>query len=187
MSYENKSHETLGADILAVLNTMKSPEEVLGAYWMARLRTIRPAEWYPIGTLLELQQQLIHRGGHCSLVRLGRQLFRDSHQERLAPALHTAGDVLFAIDAMYRHANRGQNIGGWEVLRFGPGHALLRKRTPLHCAIDEGFLHEALNSVGAIALIVQSACMQTGAKACEFEVRSSLSDERWCGDHVPRT
>ncbi len=77
------------------MHTMKSPEDILGAYWMARLHTIRPAEWYPIGTLIELQQQLIHRGGHASLVRMGRQLFRDSHQERLGPALRSAGDVLF--------------------------------------------------------------------------------------------
>ena len=185
--YQNPTHETLGSDILAVMQTVKYPEQILGAEWVERLRTVEPGNWYPIALLLELLEQLVKRGGRASLLQMGRQLFRDSHQERLAPALRCAGDVLFGIDAMYRHANRGQNIGGWEVLIFGPGHAVLRKKTPLHCAIDEGFLQEALHSVGAIALIVQTACMQTGAKACEFEVRSSLSDARWSGDHAPKT
>lgn len=186
MRYENLSHETIGQDLLAALHTTKYPLETLGPYWLERLRTIRPASWYPVDTLLELQGQLVRHGGNAALVQLGRQVFRDSHLERLMPTLRSAGDVLFALDAMYRFANRGKNIGGWEVLRFGPGHATLRKTTPQHCALDEGFLYEALRAVDAEALIVQQACRLRGALWCDLELCSPVRDARWMGEHSPK-
>ena len=142
-------------------------------------------QWYPVAILLDLLNHLVRRGGRASLVQMGRQLFRDSHQKRLS-TLTCAGDVLFGIDAMYRHANRGQDIGGWEVLRFGPGYALLRKTTPHECELEEGILCEALHTVGADALILQEACMQKGSKACELELRSTVRDHRWLGSHPLR-
>lgn len=183
MAYDNPSHETLGSDFLAVLNTMKFPGEVLGKYWMERLQGIEASHWYPVSIHLELQQQVLHRGGRASLVRMGRQQFRDSHHGRLAPVLNSAGDVLTRVDRMYRHSNRGQKIGGWELLALGPGHAALRKSTPHHCALEEGFLHEALQSVGALAVIAQPSCVLTGGKTCELDVRSQLKDDRWLGEH----
>lgn len=185
MAYENPTHETIGSDILAVLRVMKHPEEILGQAWTQRLRNVSPDGWYPIDTLLELLQTLAKKGGHASLVQMGRQLFRDSHQQRLIPELLSAADVLFGIDAMYHHANRGQDLGGWEVKAFGPGRALLKKTTPHHCALEEGILHEALHTVGADALIVQPVCRQHGAAWCELELRSSVRDERWMGSRDP--
>ncbi|MFZ5441909.1 MAG: hypothetical protein ACOZQL_18030 [Myxococcota bacterium] len=182
----SKNHQTIGSDILAVLHTLKYPEQVLGEAWVERLRALEPAAWYPIELLLELLQELVRRSGHASLVQMGRQLFRDSHQRRLTPELRSAGDVVFGIDGMYRHANRGDGIGGWEVVRFSPGLAVLKKTTPHHCALEEGILHEALSVVGASALIVQSRCAQQGAPWCEFELRSSVRDERWMGGHPTR-
>jgi hypothetical protein len=183
MRYENPSHETIGSDILAVLRTMRYPGEVLGAGWLERLRALDPGGWYPVSTLLELLEYLAHKGGRASLVQMGRQLFRDSHLERVSTQLQSAGDVLFGMDTMYRHANRGQNLGGWEVLRFGAGHAVLSKTTPHHCALEEGILYEALHSVGAESLIVQEVCMQHGATHCELEIRSPVRDHRWTGRH----
>jgi hypothetical protein len=160
---------------------MKYPEHILGAEWLGRLKAIEPEGWYPVSTLLELLQKLAHKGGHASVVQMGRQLFRDSHQKRLTPKLHSAADVLFGIDGMYHHANRGEGIGGWQVVRFAPGQAVLRKTTPHHCALEEGILYEALHTVGVEALIVQGSCVQGGAPHCEFEIRSSVRDERWTG------
>ena len=182
MTYENPSHEALGSDLMAVLNTIKFPEEVLGAYWVQRLRSMNTQAWYPVQTMLELQQQVLHRGGRASLLQMGRQFFRDTHQLRIGTKLRSASDVIYGLDQMYRFANRGQNIGGWEVLCFGPGHAVLHKKTPHHCALDEGFLHEALQSVGVVVLVVQPECTLTGAKACELELCSSTRDHRWTGE-----
>ncbi len=183
MTYENSSHEALGSDLMAVLNTMRFPEEVLGPYWLERLRSMNHEAWYPMQTMLELQQQVLHRGGRASLVQMGRQFFLDTHHQRMGGKLRSAGDVIYGLDRMYRFANRGQNIGGWEVLGFGPGHGVLRKKTPYHCAVDEGFLHEALQSVGVVVLIVQPACSLTGATTCELELCSSMRDQRWTGEH----
>ena len=184
MGYENASHETLGSDLLAALNTLKFPVEILGKYWMERLSGIEPAHWYPVSIHLELQQQVLHRGGRAALVQMGRQQFRDSHHGRLAPVLTSAGDVLTRVDRMYRHSNRGTKIGGWEVLSLGAAHATLRKNTPHHCALEEGLLQEALASVGAVALIAQPSCVLMGGKVCELELKSQLKDERWLGAHA---
>lgn len=185
MTYENATHETIGSDILAVLGVLKAPEQILGPVWVERLRTLKPDQWYPISTLLELLEALAKRGGHASLVQMGRRLFRDSHQARVTPDLKSAGDVIFGIDGMYHHANRGQDIGGWSVLRFAPGAAVLHKTTPHHCALEEGILYEALHTVGAESLIVQSRCRTRGDDFCEFEIRSTVRDERWMGVHRP--
>lgn len=185
MAYDNKTHETIGSDILAVLGVLKSAEVILGPVWVERLRALKPDAWYPINTLLELLEALAKRGGHASVVQMGRQLFRDSHQARLTPELKSAGDVVFGIDGMYHHANRGQDIGGWKVTRFTPGVAVLEKTTPHFCALEEGILYEALHIVGAESLIVQSKCRSRGDALCEFELRSSVRDARWMGVHHP--
>lgn len=182
----NPNHETIGSDILAVLGVLKFPEQILGAAWVERLRALKPDAWYPISTLLELLEALAKKGGHASVVQMGRQLFRDSHQARLTPELKSAGDVVFGIDGMYHHANRGKDIGGWKVARFGPGLAILHKTTPHHCALEEGILYEALHIVGAESLIVQNRCRARGDALCEFELRSSTRDERWMGVHAAR-
>lgn len=79
MNSENLSHETIGQDLLAALHTTKYPLETLGPYWLERLRTIRPASWYPVDTLLELQGQLVRHGGNAALVQMASGL------PRLAP------------------------------------------------------------------------------------------------------
>ncbi len=185
MAYENQTHETIGSDILAVLGVLKMPEVILGAEWVARLRELKPDGWYPINTLLELLEALAKRGGHASMVQMGRQLFRDSHQARLTPELKSAGDVIFGLDGMYHHANRGEGIGGWQVTRFGPGMAVIEKSTPHFCALEEGILYEALHIVGAESLIVQNRCRTRGDALCEFELRSAVRDDRWLGGHAP--
>lgn len=185
MAYENRTHETIGSDILAVLGVLKFPEQVLGEEWVKRLRALSPGGWYPVETLLVLLDALEKKGGRASLVQMGRQLFRDSHRARLTPELKSAGDVVFGIDSMYRHANRGTDIGGWKVTRFAPGMAMLEKSTPHLCGLEEGILYEALHTVGAESLIVQSRCRARGDAVCEFELRSSVRDARWMGAHAP--
>lgn len=183
MTYENATHETRGSDLLAVLGVVKLPEQILGPVWVERLRSLQPDGWYPIVMLLELLETLAKRGGTASLVQMGRQLFRDSHQARVTPDFKSAGDVIFGMDAMYHHANRGQNIGGWKVTKFKPGVAVLEKTTPHLCALEEGILLEALHTIGAESLIIQSKCRTRGDTLCEFEIRSSVRDDRWMGSH----
>ncbi|MGV3619250.1 MAG: hypothetical protein ACO1OB_00455, partial [Archangium sp.] len=78
---------------------------------------------------------------------------------------------------------RGQNIGGWKVTKFKPGVAVLEKTTPHLCALEEGILLEALHTIGADSLIVQNKCRMRGDALCEFEIRSSVRDDRWMGTH----
>lgn len=185
MSTENGSHLALGAHILAVVQTLRAPEALLGEEWLARQRHIHPRGWYPVSVLLELLNQLHRRVDREGLVALGRQLFRDAHQRRLTPYLRSAGDVVFSLNGMYHHAHRGKDIGGWEVLLFSPGRAVLRKTTPHPCALEEGVLCEALHCVGVEAEVRQAACVQHGARACDFEIRSPVRGERWSGTHAP--
>jgi hypothetical protein len=181
--YGGKDHETIGSDILAVLATIHVPEVVLGSTWLARLAEVKPDGWYPIALLLELLEHLDKRTGPAAVLKMGRQLYKDSHRDRVGKAISAAGDIVFGIDGLYHHANRGADIGGWQVLKFRPGVAVLDKTTPHHCALEEGILHEALHSVGADAMIVQSQCLRQGADSCVFELRSAIRNQRWMGSH----
>ena len=75
MAHLSTAHETIGSDILAVLQTMKYPEQILGAEWLARLRLVEPEGWYPVSTLLELLQKLASKGGHASVCRWAASSF----------------------------------------------------------------------------------------------------------------
>jgi hypothetical protein len=184
-TYRGLHHETLGSDILAVLGTVHAPEEILGPAWHGQLLALAPDDWYPIRTQLDLLAHLEQRSGRAALLKMGRQLYRDTHEQRLQATARCAGDVVFGIDSMYHHANRGTDIGGWCVLRFGPGVAVLEKTTPHRCALEEGILLEALHLVGTEALIVHTQCFHAGADSCLLELHSTIKDQRWSGPYAP--
>jgi hypothetical protein len=147
----------------------------------ARLRSVKPDGWYPIGWLLEAMDALFAKLGHFGLVQMGRNLFRLSHEQRVKQVATSVADIIYGIDGMYRHANRGEQIGGWQVLNFLPGRALLDKTTPHHCAMEEGILSQALIAVGVPALVVQRDCFRKGAESCVYVVTSTITDARWMG------
>ena len=177
--YVGRLHETLGSDIVSVYRILKLPEQVLGAAEAERLKAVRTSEWYPIAWLLELMNILDAALGYDGLLRMGRALFDLSHKERVLKTAHSARDIIYGIDGMYRHANRGHGIGGWKVLRFEPGYAELEKTTPHHCIMEQGILSAALAAVGCPATIAQPTCFRDGADACVYAISSSLVDARW--------
>ena len=177
-------HETIGSDILSVIKSLKLPEQILGQTDAARLATIEAKGWYPIELLLDLMEKLDREVGHFGLLRMGRTLFNLSHEARVGKQATCARDVVYGIDDMYRHSNRGRMIGGWEVLTFEPGNAILEKTTPHHCVMEQGILSAALSSVGCPGIVSQIQCFREGADACRYVISSSFTDERWAGAKV---
>jgi hypothetical protein len=179
--YLGIDHETIGSDILSVLKILKLPEQILGVEDATRLAAIEPKGWYPIELLLDLMDKLDREVGHYGLLRMGRTLFNLSHEARVGKIATSARDIVYGIDDMYHHSNRGRMIGGWEVLKFEPGHALLEKTTPHHCVMEQGILSAALSSVGCPGIVSQNRCFREGADACHYMVSSSFIDEHWTG------
>jgi hypothetical protein len=179
--YVGRDHETIGSDLLAVLAILKMPEQVLGAEEVEKLTAVEPNKWYPVGWMLELMAKLDERVGHYGLVRMGRMLFKLSHEEKVRASAKSARDIVYALDGMYRHANRGGGIGGWKVLKFESGYAELEKTTPHHCAMEQGLISAAFSVVGCPVMVSQSECFRTGASACLYTLSSSVTDERWGG------
>ena len=179
--YVGRDHETIGSDILAVYRILKLPEQVLGPEDAEKLSKIDPTQWYPIGWLLDLMDRLDETLGHYGLIRMGRTLFELSHKDRVLEVAKSARDILYGIDAMYHHANRGKGIGGWTVLSFGAGHAELEKTTPHHCIMEQGLLTAGLAAVGCPGIVTQETCFRKGADVCVYSISSSLTDERWSG------
>jgi len=87
--------------------------------------------------------------------------------------------VLHGFDALYRSANRGDDIGGWRVVEFGAGTAKLEKTTPHHCAMEEGIVGAALQAIRTPATLAQERCMRRGADHCLFVISSFITDQRW--------
>jgi hypothetical protein len=177
--YIGKDHVTIGSDIAALLAILKLPEQVLGAEEAEKLRQVDPNGWYPIAWLLELMEKLDQRIGHYGLVRMGRTLFKMSHEARVKEVAKSARDIVHGIDGMYHHANRGTGIGGWRVIKFEPGYAELEKTTPHHCVMEQGILTEALSAVGCPGMVSQRECFRKGADLCIFTITSALTDARW--------
>jgi hypothetical protein len=180
--YVGRDHETIGSDILAVLAILKMPEHVLGADEVKRLTAVDPAGWYPIEWLLDLMDRLDKQVGHYGLLRMGRMLFKLSHEDNLrAGGPRSARDLVYALDGMYHHANRGVGIGGWKVLKFEQGSAELEKTTPHHCVMEQGLLSAAFSAVGCPVMVSQRECFRTGASACLYTLSSTVTDETWSG------
>jgi hypothetical protein len=179
--YVGTNHETIGSDILAVVESLQFPEQVLGAPLTEELRRIDRDGWYPISRLLDLMDQLDAKLGRYGMLKMGRTLFRLSHEANVKRNAKSARDIIYGIDAMYHHANRGTGIGGWHVLSFEPGRAELEKTTPHHCVMEEGILSQGLSTVGVPALVSQSECLREGARICHYVVTSAIADKRWTG------
>ncbi len=157
------------------------PAQILGAEQVKRLSAVKANDWYPIDWLLALMERIDTKLGRYGLIKMGRVLFELSHGSRTEEAPKSGYDVVYGIDDMYHYANRGEHIGGWKVLLFDDAHAVLEKSTPHHCAMEEGLLAQALASVGAPAVVTQSACFREGAPSCRFELLPRMSGPTWSG------
>jgi hypothetical protein len=177
--YRGINHETVGSDILALPMALRFPEASLGAELYRKVSTLVPTQWYPIGVLLELTEALQAKSGSLAMRQMGRMIFDMSHKARVGPAAQSARDIVYGIDAMYHHANRGTDIGGWKVLTFEPGLAELWKNTPHHCGLEEGILLQAFSVLGIAVTIQQPVCFRNGAAACHLKIVSSVTDARW--------
>lgn len=178
-SYDSKNHETIGSDILAVLKALHAPQATLGPELASQLGAVKPDQWYPIDVLLQPLELLDQKLGAYGLRNVGWELFKLSHAEAVRANVKSARELLHGFDAVYRRANRGDAIGGWRVLGFGPGRAELDKTTPHHCGMEEGILEEALRTIGVPATVAQRQCFRKGADSCIFVVTTRVTDARW--------
>ncbi len=174
-------HETIGSDIIAVARTLSLPEQILGEETAAQLSKIDPTGWYPIALLLDLMDRLNAAIGPYGMRKMGRTLFKLSHEEAAKKIAHSAHDIVHAFDKLYHNANRGNQIGGWKVLEFSPGKVVLEKTTPHLCLMEEGLLEAALAAMGTPALVSQTQCFRNGADCCIFVATSVITDSRWTG------
>ena len=190
--YVGRNHETIGSDVLAVLRSLQQligdgegaggqrmAQQVLGSVDLARLQNLDPNAWVPIGWLLDLMDTVESKMGRFGLIRMGRTLFKLTHEQRVTQIAKSGWDIVQSFDGFYRHANRGEEIGGWRVLSFERDRAEMEKTTPHHCAMEEGILAQALHAVGAPAMVTQSECFRRGADACRFVLIPSSADSRW--------
>jgi hypothetical protein len=181
-AYQGIDHETLGSDVLSLLDSVLMPEQLLGAEVVSALRTLRHDGWYPIATLLEPLERLDKVLGPSSLRRVGWSIFKLSHEQELKRGTPSARDIVYGIDGMYHHANRGREIGGWQVVHFAPGEAHLEKTTPHHCVVEEGILEAAFRAIDVPAVIYQAACFRRGHEACRFVITSHVTGRKWTGE-----
>jgi len=182
--YLGTNHETIGSDLLSVLGVVADPGMVLGRPFTAKLARVTSDGWYPISWMMDLLDMLDRRVGPMGLRQMGRKVFRTTHADRLRHTCTSARDILNGLDGMYRHANRGQDIGGWTMLEFAPGQAMVESTTPLHCGMEEGILSEALMAVGVPAVVTQTECFRKGTPSCVFHISSAFVRREWSGERV---
>lgn len=180
--YVGADHETVGSDLLAVLAVVSDPGVVLGKTFSARLARVTPDGWYPISWMLDLLDLLDQRVGQMGLRQMGRKVFRTTHGEHVRQTCYSARDILHGLDELYRRANRGELIGGWTMMDFAPGRAVLECTAPHHCSMVEGLLCEALMAVGVPAVVAQTECFRRGAESCVYQISSAFVGHEWSGE-----
>lgn len=170
-------HEVVGSVLLSVQRSLlkisthaDQVRHLLGEPSCSRLEHVLDDGWYPIEWMLEMTGIIDRKIGPFGLMKLGRVLFKQTHAAVLRERRMSGRDLVYGLDAMYRADNRGDRIGGWQVLSFDDHAARLRKTTPHHCMMEEGIVSEALKCAGAPSLVRQSECMLSGAEACTFVI-----------------
>jgi hypothetical protein len=179
--YRGINHETIGRDFLALHDAVLMPDQIFGKDVAARLRSKQPDTWYPVAELVNSLDQLGRKLGADSLRKVGQSIFNAGPAEIVKKTVTSAHALLHGFDRLYHRSNRGIDIGGWAVLDFRPGKAILEKTSPHHCTMEEGIVEAALRAVNAPSTIYQSACLRTGADACRFVITSHVVDGRWTG------
>ncbi|HEX4383165.1 MAG TPA: hypothetical protein VH083_09460 [Myxococcales bacterium] len=174
-------HEIIGSDILSVITALPLADLVLGNELAARCRSVKPDGWYPISLFTEALQRVGSKVGRFGLLQLGRQIFATSHAAAFKQRAHNAADALYGINTMYRRANRGSAIGGWEMVSFRPGQAEMLKTTPPDCLMVEGIVSEALRTLEIPTMIEQRECVHKKAPHCRFVFSSSVTGDLWMG------
>jgi hypothetical protein len=177
--YEGWNHETLGSDLIATFAAVNAVDPRFSEHWMPLVKTLDAQTWYPIDVLLALGFAAEERFGPELLQCIGREIFQRSHAATFRRSAATIADLAFGIDAMYRTANRGEDIGGWRVLEFADGRTLIEKTTPHPCGIEEGILGAACASLGVAARITQVRCVREGDDTCRFELCAETPSTRW--------
>lgn len=177
--YVGLNHLTRGGDILAILQCIHLPEQTLGPERANRLKSVRMEDWYPIAELLELLETLEEKLGSYHLRQVGWTICQRFHAAEVKQRFRNAKELLQAFDAMYHMGNKGTGIGGWSLLSFEPGRALLEKTTPHHCQMEEGIVEESLRTIGVPVKIRQTQCFRKGAPCCHYLLESHVTDGRW--------
>jgi hypothetical protein len=180
----SSDHEILGSDLLSVIAALPLADLVLGVELAGKLRSAKPDGWYPVSLFIETLDRVSLKVGRFGLLQLGRQIFA-SRADVFEKTGHHVGDTLHNMNALYRRANRGTNIGGWEMMVFRPGYAEMIKTTPPNCLMVEGIISEALRRIEVPTLIEQRQCVLKGAPHCRFVFTSSVTGPQWMGDHKP--
>ena len=70
------------------------------------------------------------RDDNSRMIKVGRALFKMTHEEQVVRTVKNVRQLFDSFDAIYRTANRGDQIGGWEVVSFSSARAELDKATP---------------------------------------------------------
>ena len=177
--YLGLNHETLGSDVISLVQAITVVDQLLGKAKGHEIRTMKPDGWYPINMLLDALEAVEVKLGTSSLKKVGWTLFNLSHGDKFKATARAVRDLAYGIDGMYHHANRGTHIGGWQVLEFVPGRAVIEKTTPHHCIMEEGILEEGLRILKVPALVSQETCFRQGADSCRFVISSHVRDARW--------
>ncbi len=178
-----QAHQTVGSDILAISRALSLTEHLLGAELASRVVNVKPDQWYPIHLLLDALMLVESKSGPVVLRQVGRKLFESTHAQRVIPQVKSAADLIFSLDEMYHQANRGDDIGGWEVHSFQPGRAVLFNSTPHPCPLEEGILTQAFSSCSLPVFVNHTQCRRRGDSRCQYDLASVLHDERWHGGH----
>jgi hypothetical protein len=177
--YRGIGHETVGSDILSLVDAILMPDAILGAERHARLRALDPATFYPIEDLLDAFEHIDRRLGPDSMRKIGHSIFKLSHEAGVRANCRFAADIVEGIDGMYHRANRGEDIGGWTVLELDDRHALLEKTTPHHCVVEEGILEAGMRAMGVSPRIEQRRCFRRGADACTLHISVVAGAAHW--------
>ena len=177
--YLGFDHVTRGGDLLAVLDAIIGPDFILGATLAQKIRKLKPDEWVPIALLMELYEKLSEKLGPYHMKQVGWTIVKRYHASDVLKRFHSAEEVVYALDALYRQGNRGTAIGGWKVTLFTPTRCEMEKTTPHHCGMEEGIVEEMMRTLGISTTVYQTDCLRKGSDLCRFVIEPKGSNPPW--------
>ncbi len=166
--------DVLGEVVLSLVNVMGAFKGIsLDALGQNGIVDPEPDKWYSQQAWLDSFKVIAEKVGPNTLYQVGRQV---PQQYRFPPGVDSIETVLTNLDAAYRSAHRGGEVGHYRYEILGLNAGQMTCDNPYPCDFDRGIISalaqrfEPPGSLVDVQHVDSEPCKKHGAESCTYRI-----------------
>ncbi len=163
----------IGSLILAFKSKILNPHMVVNKIPEYDYTNISPAEWYPMKQFTKLIDYTEEFMGKIVVSKIGKGIIPEMKEAGILQ-YKSPEDMLDGLPQVYTAANKGSNIGQWNLVEKNEKHYIYKNTTLHNCYMEEGVLYGGIEAYGGkFPKIIQKTCIKNGDSSCLFDIQWS--------------